>query len=567
MKKGNPVTLKALTVLLTTCLCGQLMAAASQYNNADSTIHYTIKPIPAGDRTDLEVSVRFTVQSDTAFIQRLPQDYYGTPNLYKYVTAFEGLNGCKAKATDKPGQRLVWPNANKEVSIKYILSYDPKTLDDFAFGPNVSASHFHAAGCQWLLPIGNISVKRKYKIEIIKPPKGWRFYASFAADPVHSETYDSYENLISSAIGGGQQAYTQFKIKGKPITVFVAGNYSISEDEIFHAVNKIVSLQRNWFNDYDFPFFNVTILPRTGIIAGTCIPNLFVCFIKEEITKDELTVLLSHEMFHTWLPNKIFIELPKGESDLKYEWLYEGFTDYLARKILLDAGLMPLEKFAALVNRDIINLADNPNRAATYADLISAQSSGKFGTAFKKLSYYRGALMALNWETTIQKSGKGKALKNLVKDLYDLSKTNGRLSEQAFYAIAKAYRVDAKSELDHYIIQGRPLLPLPDALGKTYQLKEVSVPSFDPGFSLEQTFKTRKITGVLENGNAFNAGLRNDMEFVSIRNSNRFGNGWSPDKPMSVTVKIDGTEKIIEYFPHGGPLVVKLYSSCPVAGN
>jgi|GEM_PF-983514 len=562
MKNYTTVTLTALTILLTTFMGGPILAQQPKNNKADSTIYYTIKPIPANDRTDLEISVHFKVQSDTAIIQNLPQDYYGTPDLYKYVTSFEGLNGCKIKPADKPNQRLVWPNARKEISIKYIISYDPKVMDDMAFGPNVSASHFHVAGCQWLLPIGNISTKRNYQIEMIRPPKGWHFYSSLTSSPAKSEIYTSYRNLISSAIGGGGQAYTQLSIKRKPVHVFATGNYNISKDEIFSAVNKIVSLQRNWFNDFDFPFYNITILPRTGIIAGTCIPNLFVCFIKEDITKDELNVLLAHEMFHTWLPNKISIELPKAESNIRYEWFYEGFSDYFARKILLDAGLMTLEKFADLVNRDMINIADNPHRAATYADLISAEKNGKYGTTYKKLSYYRGALMALNWETTIRNSGNGKELKNFIRDLYNLSsKNNGNMAEQSFYDIAMEYGIDAKNDFEQYINQGRPILPLPGALGKTFELKEMAVPSFDLGFSLEQTFKTRKINGVIENGNAFSAGLRNEMELVNIQNANRFGNGWSPDKPISVTVKTEGTEKVFEYFPHGKAMAVQLYTA------
>ena len=480
--------------------------------------------------------------------------------MYKYITAFEGKDGCKIKPADKPNQRIVFPNNKKEISIKYIISYDPKVMDGVSFGPNVSSSHFHVAGCQWLLPIGNISLKHKQEIEIVDAPTGWHFYSSISSNPTKTLIYDSYENLISTAIGGGSQSYTQLTIKGKPVYVFVAGNYNISKDEILNAVNKIVSVQRDWFNDYDFPFYNITILPRTGIIAGTCIPNLFVCFIKSEITKDELNVLFSHEMFHTWLPNKIYIKLPKGEFDVKYEWVSEGFTDYFARKILLDAGLMTQEKFAELVNRDIINIADNPNLIATYADLIAASNNGKYGTAYKKLSYYRGALIALNWETKIREAGKGQQLKNLIRDLYDVSsKNNGEISEQTFFDITMNYGLDAKKDLEQYIIQGLPITPLSDALGKKFELKETSVPSFDPSFSLEQTFKTRKIKGVAGYGNAYNAGLRNEMDFIDIRNSNRFGNGWSVDKPMSVTVKLNNTEKTFDFFPQGKPMTLMLY--------
>jgi len=558
----KPFYLSVIVTVLTFVSNFQLMGQKSKINIEDSTVYYSIKPISLIDRTNLEVLVHFKTQSDTAIIVNLPEDYYGTPDLYRYVTVFDGKDGCKIKSADKPNKRLVTPNNKKEISIKYIISYDPKVMDDISFGPNTGSSHFHMAGCQWMLPIGNISLKHKYEIKIIEVPKGWHFYSSISYNPRKTLIYDSYENMISTAIGGGSQPYKQLIINGKPVYVFAAGNYTVSKDEIFNTVNKIVSLQRAWFDDYNFPFYNVTILPRTGIIAGTCIPNLFVCFIKPEITMNELNVLFSHEMFHTWLPNKIYIKLPKGQSDLKYEWFSEGFTDYFARKILLDEGLLTQEKFADLINRDILNIADNPNHSATYADLMTANKSGRYGTAYKKLSYYRGALIALNWETQIRKTGNGKLLKNLIRDLYDLSsKNNGEISEQTFFDIATNYGLDAKKDLEQYIMQGLPINPLPDALGKTFELKVTSMPLFDPGFSLEETFKTRKIKAVVENGPAYKAGLRNEMDFVDLHNSNRFGNAWSSDKPMSVTVKINNLEQTIEFFPRGKSIPLMLYST------
>jgi hypothetical protein len=74
-------------------------------------------------------------------------------------------------------------------------------------------------------------------------------------------------------------------------------------------IRRIVTLERDWFRDYDQPFYHVTILPRGGIIAGTANDNFFVCFAKHDISREELYVLLAHEMFHTWLPNRLSITL------------------------------------------------------------------------------------------------------------------------------------------------------------------------------------------------------------------------------------------------------------------
>lgn len=527
----------------------------------DSIIYYTIRPVPLKDRTNLEISVVYKAKSDTAILINLPQDYYGVSDLYKYVTIFEGKRGCVVKPAPKPSQRIVLPNKKKEVAINYTISYDPKELDGTAFAPNVSASHFHVAGCQWMLPVRSIFEKHTYNIKVVDAPKGWHFYSSISGNPKKTIVSDSYENLLSTAIGGGIQAYKKIIISSKPVYIFVAGKYNISYDSIFAATAKIVELQRSWFNDYDFPFYTITINPRSGIISGTGIPNLFVCFLKQDITMNELNVLLSHEMFHTWLPNKIYVKQKKGESDLKYEWLYEGLTDYFGRKILFDAGLLSTADFVYLINRDLINIADNPHKAETYTAILASNNKGTYGTDYKKLSYYKGALIALRWETQIRNAANGKQLKDFIREIYDSALTNnGDITELVLFNISKKYGIDAEKDLEQFIVNGFPIVPLPDALGDRFQLIDTLVSSFDPGFSLKETFRTRKIKDVVEGGVAYNAGLRNDMDFVDVRNSNRFGNGWSPDKPISVTVKINGENKIFEYFPHGKSMAVMLYS-------
>jgi predicted metalloprotease with PDZ domain len=524
------------------------------------TLYYRIMPIRTTDRTDLDISVRMKAVTRDSMVVKLPTDYYGTQDLYRYVTSFEGESGTTVKPGKDERERVVQAGPDSEIHLRYLLSFDPKVLDGVSFGPNVGPTHFHTAGCQWLLQIGNLSQKRRYEVEIIDPPIGWHFYSSIGPYPLKFETEASYNDLIATAIGGGAGAYDRFMVRGRPVSIFVQGVFDIPSSDIFKSVRRIVTLERDWFQDYDQPFYHVTILPRGGIIAGTANDNFFVCFAKHDISREELYVLLAHEMFHTWLPNKLSIELSKGESELRYEWFYEGFTDYFARRLLAEAGLLSQERFAYLINRDIINIADNPNRNANYADLVAASTGGKYGTTYKKLSYYRGALIALNWEAKLGRSGKRFGLGNLIRDLYGLaSRTNHRVTAQQFFELAARYGLDAKGDLDRYILRGESIVPLPDALGPSYVLSPSTVPSFDPGFSLEQTFRNRKVTGVVENGVAYLAGLREGMELVRVQNSNRFGNGWYPDRPLLVVTKVAGQEHQFEFFPRGEPLTVMLF--------
>jgi predicted metalloprotease with PDZ domain len=408
--------------------------------------------------------------------------------------------------------------------------------------------------------VGDPATKRLHTVEIFDLPKGWQAYSSLGPDPARMVVKSSYDDMVETSIGAGRGEAERFTVRSKPVSVFVGGEFDIPRAEIFTAVKRIVTLEREWFADFDHPFYTVTILPRSGIIAGTCIPNLFVCFARSDVSRDELNVLIAHEMFHTWLPNKASIAQAKGESALRYEWFYEGFTDYFARTILAEAGLLGPARFAELVNQDIDNLAVNPARNGTFADLLAAQKARKYDTAYKKLAYYRGALIALKWDATIRGAGKGRTLADFIREFCRLAgRRGGKLTEDAFFGLAAEYGIDAKGDLERHIIRGEPISVSAGALGDRFELRDAEVSAFQPGFSIVESFKSSRVAGVVENGPAARAGLRNGMELVGMNNSNRFGNGWRADRPLTVTVRIDGRPCSFEFFPHGPRIPVKRF--------
>jgi predicted metalloprotease with PDZ domain len=530
------------------------------YQPTKYAISYRIKPVPLADRTNLEVSVRFKPDNANPIEVRLPTDYYNTPDLYRYVKSFEGEAGSIVNPGKDEKERLVQPNKDGEVRLRYVISYDPKVLDEFAFAPNVGPGHFHTAGCQWLLQIGAASDQHEFWVEIVEEPKGWQLYSSIDPNPRRFHVNASYEDLIPTAIGGAVHGYDQFAVHSRPVDVFVDGTFNIPTDEIQSAVRRIVTLQREWFSDFGQPFYHVVIAQRSSTIAGTAIDNLFVCFAKADITREQLLVLLSHEMFHTWMPNRMDVKLAEGDDFPRFEWYGEGFVEYFARKLLVDAGLLAADKFAELINGDIFNLADNPNHAATYADLMAAVKASKYGTAFKKLSYYRGTLIALKWEAQLRSSRNNHQLGDLILEIYRLAANNGgHITEKAFFDLAASYGLDAKGDFERYIIRGETLSLAGNSLGDRYELRERVTPSFDPGFSIAESFRQRKVVGVIGGGNAYRAGLREGMDVVRMQNFNRFGNTWNVDQPLVVIVRVNGIERPFEFFPRGAPLKLRLY--------
>ena len=527
---------------------------------ADETFHYRIKPIPVENRTDIEISLKFKVASKTKIPVNLPTGCYSLSDLYRSIKTFEGKDGTTILPGKSASEKIIKPGPNSDVSIQYRFSFDPERMNKIAFAPAVGRNFFHIGTCQWMLKIGDPKKKRSFIIKMVDAPKNWGLYSSMGENPGHVEIKDSFRGLSFSAIGGGDNTgIYRFKVRGKPVAAFVHGDFGFSKREMFQSIQRIVMSQRKWMNDYKQPFYIVAIRPKQNVIAGTAPANYMVGFIDPDASKDELNRLISHEMFHHWLPGKIYIKPGKGNRSFRNSWFYEGMNEYFARRMLLETNLITPKQFAKLTNQDIIDLADNPFKAASYSDLVIAAKEKRFRSNAQKLSYYRGAMIALNWEAELKRQ-KRTNLKKLIRNLNEIaSQFKGSITEEQFFTFMAKHGIDARSDIRRFVYEGTPISIDPYALGANFILKKTGVTSFDPGFSTWKSLREKKITGVDIDGAAYKAGIRNGMQLVKLQNFNRFSNGWKVDSPLGVTIRQNSEEKIIKYFPFGKPRELLLF--------
>lgn len=540
------------------CLMAWALVGAAQ---EPMTLHYEVRPVPKMDRTDLRVRLRFKSGAGETKIL-LPHDYYTIPDLHKYVEDLRAEDGSSVRKEADGRTLFVKPGRSGEVRLRYTMSYDPEDMYKASFAPSVGSSYFHVAGCQWQLQVGDKETQRRFRIDVKEIPSGWSLYSNLGPDPAKSDQLASYDDMITRILGGGpKESFHRFKAGPMPITVSLQGQFGIDRKTMLEQVEQIVRLQRAWFDDYEEPYYVVTITPRADVIAGTQVERAFVCFAKPDVSPDELKVLLAHEMLHTWLPSKMTVE-PKAEL-FRYQWLHEGFTDYVARLMLYEAGLMTKEKFVELINKDIRNLADNPHRSAGIEEFRTAVKERRFGQDFMKLSYYRGALFAHNWDAAIRRAHPGKTLPMLIRDLYRAAKpTKGALSEEAFLEKVRGYGIDGKPVLERNVLKGEPFA-VEETFVSGYALVEEEIPLFDLGFDLSKSREAKKIVGIRAGGPAEKAGLRDGMDFVSSSNTSRFSNAWVPDEPVQITVRESGAERTFSYLPYGERVRLRLVRPAP----
>ena len=528
----------------------------SQSKSAKNNFIYSISPKPTINGIDLAVSLKF--DSDSTLHIDLPKDYYGVKNYQQYFINFQGLANTKLELNKSEYTLELAPNKNGEIHITYMLSLSSNEMNKYSFSPNISNDHFHVTGSQIFLPVGKIDDINVYEINIVNYPKNWKFYSSLSSNPTHMNFEVSYQDLISSGFGGGNQEYSTFMIKNKPVSVFIQGEYLLDKQEIINSVKNIIGLQREWFNDFEQPFYTVTIMQKGGHVAGFSVPNLFVCYIKKDITKIQLYKLLSHEMFHRWLPHKLKIKTNEDENDLMYSWFYEGFTDYLSRKVLLEAGIINYDQFVEIINNDIYLVENNSSKNESYQEILERKINHKFTGIQHKLFYHKGSLIALQWDYELKaNSNKQYALKNLIFDLINIAKSNNNeINFQDLVSLGNTKGLNVEEDFRNYILDAKPVQILPNSF-KGYKLESHNMHAFELGFSVQKESSKLIINDVTPNSTAYEAGLRNGMEYITSENDNPYSNAWVSKQPIKVTVKLDsGSNQMFEYYSEGEPLSV-----------
>lgn len=121
-----------------------------------------------------------------------------------------------------------------------------------------------------------------------------------------------------------------------------------------------------------------------------------------------MLTVLAHEYTHTWgrkrpKPEKLEDnEEPEAGGELR--WFKEGFTDYFARLVLFQAGIMNAEEFATAMHEAYLGLKSHSAYGKT--SLIEASQQFFESDDMRRFSYLGGSLLALklDWDLRNSKS-------------------------------------------------------------------------------------------------------------------------------------------------------------------
>jgi predicted metalloprotease with PDZ domain len=410
--------------------------------------------------------------------------------------------------------------------------------------PVVRSSYFYVIGqALWVYPEMPGTTPLRVTLHWKNIPNGWALINSFGVGEPRQKVKTTLNKFRAGTFLAGDYRIKRFEIKKRPVYAVTRGEWLFPDEKLNSLVQKVVQVERDFWNSYDFPYYFVAVLPsdRRNVRGGEGRTNSFSLYLPKNLTTLSPAhdlYLLAHEIFHAWNPQR----LGAYENDRLY-WFGEGFTDYYAFLLLLRAGLISLDEYVAAHNSWIKAYYTSPVRSLTVDEMVQKRQTRDDA---EQLFYKKGYLLANHLDFTIRSKTNGKhSLDDVMLSLLKSSKSGSiKLSEKRIADALRPYlQEQGASDIEKYMVRGE-LVPADNPFG-TCAIAEVNnYHPWDMGFELDTSYKTRVISGVAPDSNAHRAGLRDGQKWVS--------GGFVYDDPNRLTklTVIEGdTQKVVQFYP------------------
>lgn len=542
-------------------------------------LSYTLAYEP-GELPALSVGLSFKGEDDGFSTISLPEQWGGIDEPATDITSIAAITDAgEPVAITRSGPRT-WTIAHapgQRVRCEYRIA--PGTREPWTRGNDyrtvVAPDMVHIIGSLALAYPDHMRTPepREIALDIAKLAQpGWNVVTSYGPGPERRVVRMPGEKFLHAAFIAGNGRLIERQIGKNRIGVYIHFEaWSFDDHSFADLCQTIVHAERDFFADHTDPWFLVSLVPQ-GMSApggysmgGTGLTNAFALFCTRNMSLEPGTDqlrrvqrLLAHEYMHTWIGGKIAIS--DDPEPLGY-WFSEGFTDFLARRVLHSTGMWSDAEYAADLSVSLGRYDANPARAANNTTIAA-----KFWTdpSIRDLPYQRGDLLALAIDERIRAghadNENGRNVEHLVRDLLTRSIENGdTVTTDKMLALVESY-TDAEfaSGIRVCIEQGGDL-PLP---GRTtipaLELTSRQMRSADPGFDMEAARMSKVITGVVPGSGAAEAGLTDGMKLGTF-SMNTGPDG--PPKAIAIIKSDSGEDRTIEYDAVSPPRNVRAFVS------
>lgn len=552
-------------VLLSALGAALSLAVATPAQTASTpSLSLEYRPILApetGKFIHLEVTLRFRGESDGETWVRLPSAWGGETELYRHLSAITAKGASIAR--NEPAILLLKHRPGAHIVLRYRVSGTDRP-DSLAAGeqaneyrPIISPEYFHLLGETVIARPEHIADDSPARFAIRGMPTG----AAFASDLEHVVPGQRLRvaDLIESVAVGGDFRIIQ---AGANARLAIRGRFAERDDDGWRAVFAATTKAVTGYWESDTGPYLVTILPfapsAPGSISvgGTGRSDAFAFFATTNAAPDTIDTVMAHEMTHSWVPRRIG-GLPQTGEETESYWLSEGFTDFATYRALVRSGAWSIERFAEQMNIALAEYDALGIRAMPNVDSAKSFWSSREG---QRLPYLRGMLFASWIDDQLARRPDGAGLRSVLLAMQaaanpSATRAPSTISNQHAEALLRAAMARAglpiDDAIDRFIVRGEPIAFDPEFLSVCGSLVTIERAVFHRGFDVEATQKNGGvISGVVANGPAWRAGLRDGMRLVR-RSGGEIGNSAVQ---IAYEIEDSGTKKELRWLPEGSAM-------------
>lgn len=513
-------------------------------------ISYQLEPFHDELGLRFRVELNFTGHESGRTELILPSRSASENRLYEAIQKLE-IQPAKIKVEDtsEPWVKVLTHEPDAAIRVRYELVQDRadalQSMRGAGFRPILQQNYFHWLGGAWVRPGLDENVPIAFSIAWKNLPSEWVISNTFGGNQRQQQFTTSLRAFTSSVFVGGDFRLQTIRIKGQPVRIALRGAWTFTDEAFASLVEKIFALQREFWNDFNYPDYFVSLLPLEPLTQGTAnsgtgLSDSFATFATPNCTLGDFKYLLAHELFHNW--NARRLGRTREPQEALY-WFSEGCTDFYSYRLLWRGGLLSLEEYVAKYNEALRRYYTSPQRSEPNERIVREFFSD---AEISRLAYWRGRLLAAHWDALIRTNSENKhSLDDVMLELFR-APTPVELKPETISAIVTRYaKQDVLPQVNRVIERGEMLVPHGKEFGDCAILTTIEVADFELGFALDVLQAKMQIQGVIPNSAAFRAGLR-DGQTVVRRMPFRIGDAA---QEVELTIKDGSKEKTIRFFP------------------
>jgi hypothetical protein len=324
----------------------------------------------------------------------------------------EKLTLADARGADVPARRLAPGEYTAErpaVAFSYEVKLDP---------PAAAADAAHVS---WLnesrgvlmpgdllpLPVGHAKLS-------LALPAGW---GAAAESDDTAGTFELAEAESSIILIGSDVRVRGSAVQGMRVKLAVSGDWAFAEQEALDLIGEILKEHVKAVGSVPTKSALVLVAPPPRPLSvsqwSAETRGVTVLFLSGRAPSKvsalaRLTVPLTHELFHLWVPNALHLS---GE----YDWFYEGFTNYLALRASVRLGHFNFNDYLDTLARS----RDAYRRVAGGDNFSLLDASARRWSGAGAVVYHRGMIVAALYDLAVRRASGGKrSLEDVYRELF-----------------------------------------------------------------------------------------------------------------------------------------------------